>query len=216
MKYKCMIKKINIYKILLLISISFFLFLSCQARYYNRQKNASEYIEETSKPDYWEYIVKNIEYNDIKIVTMILIDELIINDDLSDKYYINILREQTKNDTVIYFIFKHMGHDLIFVDKKSPSLYIVADSSNYKFTANRTNRDDGTFIYQCFQKEGFSIEEEKIYYQIGLEKLANIIYSDKIYVKLISNSRTFVTEIPASTKKYLRKFYKNILVDNQK
>jgi len=205
-------KNKNSYKFLIIFIL---LFYSCETKHYTHQ-DIVENVKVAPKPDYWKHIVKKTEYDDTKVITMILIDELLINNDLSDKYYMNIIKNQTKNDTIIFLVIEHIGHDLLYVDKKSPSLYIKSDLIKKKFTASRTNRDDGTFIFQCFQKMDFTIEEEKIYYQIGLEDLSNIIYSNQIDIKIISNNRDFTTTIPSSTKKHLRRFYEEFLLVNKK
>ena len=207
--------KMNIRKILLIMLIFIFLFSSCDIGrdYY---KYTPEHSIKKNKYDCWEHICKKTEYNDTKIFTMIPFDELLINNELSNKYYLNILYKQTKKDSVIYLLVIHNGYDLIYANKSSISLYIKTESHNYEFTANKTNRDDETFIYQTFASFDFTVQEERIYYRVTLQELANIINADKVSLKLIGENNSIEVEVPTDTKNYLKFFYRKILFDEKK
>lgn len=207
--------KMNIRKILLIMLISIFLFSSCDIGrdYY---KYTPEHSIKKNKYDCWDHICKKTEYNDTKIFTMISCDKLLINNELSNKYYLNILYKQTKKDSVIYLLVIHNGYDLIYVNKSSISLYIKTESHNYEFIANKTNRDDETFIYQTFASFDFTVQEERIYYRVTLQELANIINADKVSLKLIGENNSIEVEVPTDTKNYLKIFYRKILFDGEK
>jgi hypothetical protein len=207
--------KINIRKILLIMLIFIFLFSSCDIGrdYY---KYTPEHSIKKNKYDCWEHICQKTEYNDTKISTMIPFDELLISNELSNKYYLNILYKQTNKDSVIYLLVIHEGYDLIYANKSAISLYIKTESHNYEFTASKTNRDDETFIYQTFASFDFTVQEERIYYRITLQELANIINADKVSLKLIGENSSFEAEVSTDTRNYLKIFYEQILFEEKK
>lgn len=214
MKYVCKMKKMNIGRLLLMMLIFIFLLSSCflWREYYTC--NPKDFTKD--KTEYWEYILKQTEYNDIKIFTMITFDKLLISKELKNKYYLDILYRQSNKDSIIYLVIIHEGYDLLFVEKSSISLYLKADSHNYKLTADKTNRDDGAFTYQSFAFYDFTVQQEKIYYRVTLQELENIIYADNIYIKLIGEKHSWEGEVPIKATNYLQKFYRKIIIDQKK
>ena len=201
-------------RVLIILSI---LIVGCHTRqeYYTYTPTVvSEPPKEEKLIDNWEHIVKQREYNDAKLFTMIPIDELIISNGLSDKYFLNIVYKRTLTDSLIYLFVFHEGHDLLHINKIDESLYITADSLNYTFTACKTNRDDETFIYQAFAKYGFTIQLEKFYYDLELIELQQMLYAKKFDLKLKGVNSSITFHIPNKTKNLLRKFFKRVVLVN--
>ncbi|MBT4575846.1 MAG: hypothetical protein HOB92_05210 [Candidatus Cloacimonetes bacterium] len=201
-------------RIVIILSI---LIVGCHTRheYYTYTPEVvSQPSEEEKIIDNWEHIVKQREFNEAKLFTMIPFDELIISNGLSDKNFLNLLYKRTQTDSILYMYIFHEGHNLLHINKEDESLFITADSLDYIYTACKTNRDDETFIYQTFAKYGFTIQLEKFYYVLELIDLNQILYAEKFDLKLqgVNNSITF--HVPNKTKVLLRKFFKRIILVN--
>ena len=206
--------KMVIGRVFIILSI---LIVGCHTRheYYTYTPAVvSEPPEEEKVIDNWEHIVKQREFNDAKLFTMIPFDELIISNGLSDKYYLNLLYKRTQKDSILYMYIFHEGHDLLHINKEDESLFIAADSLDYVFTACKTNRDDETFIYQAFAKYGFTIQLEKFYYDLELIDLNQMLFAEKFDLKLKGHSNSITFHVPIKTKLLLRKFFRRIILVN--
>jgi hypothetical protein len=71
-------------------------------------------------------------------------------------------------------------------------------------------------VLYFFASFDFTVQEERIYYRVTLQELANIINADKVSLKLIGENNSIEVEVPTDTKNYLKIFYRKILFDEKK
>lgn len=110
-------------------------------------------------------------------------------------------------DTLYLFQIFHQGFDLLHLNPDSLSLRISADSVKYDCKTRIFDNRMGVFIYQCFQKLGFSLENERDYFELNPEEMQKIFYSNELIFVIIGYKREVRFEIPEKTKEYWQKFY---------
>jgi hypothetical protein len=110
-------------------------------------------------------------------------------------------------DTLYLFQIFHQGFDLLHLNPDSLALKISVDSLQFEYKKELFDNKMGVFIYQCFQKLGFSLENERDYFEIQPEEMQHLFNAKETEFHIIGDKREVKFIIPDKTKKYWKKFY---------
>lgn len=198
-------------------SVIFLSVIGC-ADNYIYQENIGQTTINTSVIDSlrnWEsYFKRDFDkINNFEIKYLIPSDNILIIEknisDLTDNFWGTFMIVKDRNGkTDYFFVVNHEGHDLLYFYKNKTELKVIADTVKFHFDCHKTNHDEEVFIYQCFQKYAFSIEQETAYFRISKKEIKEIVYADRLQMQIIGKNEALNTIVPDDAKIFWREFYR--------